>query len=68
MLPQGWVSKLRWQRTQGAFLPPNDISPEAVQKLWGDITNFEDATIPTTLNDCFGPIMENMEKMKQAKL
>ena len=68
-LGAGWVSKLRWQRTKGAFLSEADATPDGVAAAWSKVTDFEtDATFPTSTNDCFGPIMENLERMKNSKL
>eukprot|EP00924_Labyrinthula_sp_SR-Ha-C_P005093 maker-scaffold_1-snap-gene-21.52-mRNA-1 protein AED:0.01 eAED:0.01 QI:389/1/1/1/1/1/2/338/304 len=65
----GWVSALRWQRTAGKTLPPGDFTPEAVQKLWGDITDFEgEVTYPTSPNDAMESIVANLEAYKKAKL
>ena len=40
-------------------------SPCELAAAWSKVTDFEtDATFPTSTNDCFGPIMENLERMK----
>jgi len=36
----GFVGKLRWQRTQGAFFDPNNMTPEEVAKKFKDVTSF----------------------------
>eukprot|EP01089_Gocevia_fonbrunei_P001277 TRINITY_DN11189_c0_g1_i1.p1 TRINITY_DN11189_c0_g1~~TRINITY_DN11189_c0_g1_i1.p1 ORF type:complete len:304 (+),score=94.33 TRINITY_DN11189_c0_g1_i1:81-992(+) len=57
-LGAGYFAKLRWERTQGAFLPiDNGISPEDVKANWNKISSFEDATHPATIADSSSVIM-----------
>lgn len=59
----GFVAKLRWQRTEGAFFDPSTMTPETVAKEWNNITSFErNNDYPTSGNDTFGRIMEFRQK------
>ncbi|MEO6698404.1 MAG: SDR family oxidoreductase, partial [Paraperlucidibaca sp.] len=43
----GFMAKLRWERTQGEFLPIDaSITPEAVSAAWSNITDFTHAGHP----------------------
>lgn len=57
----GWISRVRWQRTQGVMFPLNEkFTAEAVAQKIGQVSDFNNATYPTTSRDAFGPIMENL--------
>lgn len=43
----GWISRVRWERSQGAYFPPTGFSPDDVADSWSKINDFSDATHPT---------------------
>ncbi|MCB8943468.1 MAG: SDR family NAD(P)-dependent oxidoreductase [Ardenticatenaceae bacterium] len=63
----GWVSRLRWQRSQGAFFPVHQpITPEQVGEKWAVIDDFAEAENPTTIMDSFVPITRNLQEAQAA--
>jgi len=66
----GWVAKLRWQRTQGAFFPVDrPLTPENIRDGWDVVNDFKDATIPTGIQEALGPLMQNLQnKGENARL
>eukprot|EP00624_Nannochloropsis_granulata_P002215 evm.model.NODE_21269_length_1075_cov_16.439070.1 len=65
-LGAGWVSRLRWQRSQGSFFQLASFSPEAVRDKFEEVNDFESRPVsyPTSNNDAFGEIMSNLENQK----
>ncbi len=58
----GWVARVRWQRSRGAFFPLTDApTPEAIAAHWAEIDNFDDPTYPTTPADSFAPVVANLQ-------
>ncbi|KAI9477831.1 MAG: hypothetical protein EXX96DRAFT_650255 [Benjaminiella poitrasii] len=62
----GFVSKLRWERSQGAvFKADETFTPSAVQAKWAEITDFEkDNQYPTSVMDT--DFLALLERAKQA--
>lgn len=67
-LGAGWISKLRWERSESKFIPPVSTSStsssnetltlETVEKYWNEINNFDPPSgHPTTNQDAFTTIM-----------
>ena len=58
----GWISKLRWQRTQGCFFPADQpMLMEGVRDNWATIVDFSSGVqYPKTPQDSFAPIMANL--------
>jgi len=58
----GWVSKLRWQRTLGAYFPVDrPLTPEDIRTAWPVVTDFEGATNPTGTQEALGPLIANLQ-------
>jgi len=61
----GWVSKLRWQRNEGAFHNPSKgFTPEDVKKNWQKINNWENTSYPTSPQESFTLLMQYLQKAK----
>lgn len=58
----GYFAKLRWQRSDGVVIAPDDISIESVARHWGEIAGFERAHFPTSFADGMKPFAEIMAK------
>jgi len=62
-LGAGWVSKVRWQRSRGYFHPlTQPFAIEDVAHNFAQVTDFTDATTPSSPQDAFSPIMENLKQ------
>jgi 3-hydroxyacyl-CoA dehydrogenase/3a,7a,12a-trihydroxy-5b-cholest-24-enoyl-CoA hydratase len=58
----GFFAKLRWERTRGATVRlGRAIVPETVQKSWKEITSFDGATHPASVNESMAPVMQNVQ-------
>jgi 3-hydroxyacyl-CoA dehydrogenase/3a,7a,12a-trihydroxy-5b-cholest-24-enoyl-CoA hydratase len=62
----GWISKLRWQRSQGVFLGEK-ISAESIAKEWNKVTDWTGATFPTSASDSFSLVAQKLQAA-QSKL
>jgi len=62
----GWVSQVKWERTQGNFfdLSKGAFSPEDVRREWPKITDFSNPTFPSSAQDSIGLIMAALESAK----
>lgn len=55
----GWISRVRWERSQGAYFDPAGFSPDEVRDAWEKINDFTDATHPTSTASTFTAIQGN---------
>ncbi len=58
----GFMGKLRWERSKGAtFRLGRAWGPEQVRERWGEVTGFDAAEHPASINESMAPIMANVE-------
>jgi 3-hydroxyacyl-CoA dehydrogenase/3a,7a,12a-trihydroxy-5b-cholest-24-enoyl-CoA hydratase len=63
----GWIAKLRWQRTAGAFLETANSkipTPEEVAKNWEAVSSFDKPTYPTSASEAITMLVERINKAK----
>jgi len=63
-LGAGWVSNLRWQRSEG-FLFPKNFSPEDVQANWGKVCDFSNVTYPQSLQQSLQMVTQRIENRSE---
>lgn len=57
----GWVAKMRWQRSQGFSVKPDQaLSAETIEQHWADICDFSQTEQPNSIQDSFAPIFKNL--------
>jgi|TARA_Y100000310_G_scaffold309731_1_gene354161 3-hydroxyacyl-CoA dehydrogenase/3a,7a,12a-trihydroxy-5b-cholest-24-enoyl-CoA hydratase len=55
----GWISRVRWERSQGAYLKPAGFDPEDVAEVWNQVNDFTDATHPVDTGSTMQAIGRN---------
>jgi 3-hydroxyacyl-CoA dehydrogenase/3a,7a,12a-trihydroxy-5b-cholest-24-enoyl-CoA hydratase len=61
----GFIAKLRWERTEGYSFPNGRrFDVDDVARRWDTITDFANATYPTTPTESFQPIIEGVNNPK----
>jgi 3-hydroxyacyl-CoA dehydrogenase/3a,7a,12a-trihydroxy-5b-cholest-24-enoyl-CoA hydratase len=55
----GWISRVRWERSQGAYFDPAGFTPDEVQDAWEKVNDFTDASHPTSTGSTFEGIQLN---------
>lgn len=57
----GWISKLRWQRTEGeVFDATKPLTPEMINDKWDSITDFSEPNYPNNIQDSFSVVLKNL--------
>jgi multifunctional beta-oxidation protein len=58
----GHVSKMRWERSSGLVLRPDDTyTPGAILKKWDKVTDFSNPDHPSGTSDFLGLLEESMK-------
>ncbi|HCC44376.1 MAG TPA: serine/threonine protein kinase, partial [Gammaproteobacteria bacterium] len=55
----GWMSQLRWQRSQGAYFDPKGFSIDDVANAWDIVKDFSDPIYPSSIGLTFKAIQGN---------
>lgn len=63
----GWVSRVRWERSNGNVfdVSNNAFTVEAVKNGWDKVTDWSKVNYPATLQDSVNTVMASLEKSKQ---
>jgi multifunctional beta-oxidation protein len=64
----GWISRVRWQRSLGVGFPHSKkLLAEHISDRWNEITSFDKFTYPTTAQESFQSIYENVSSQGSSK-
>ena len=55
----GWISRVRWERSEGAYFDPKSFSADDVEAAWESVNGFSQATHPTSTGSTFKSIGAN---------
>jgi len=55
----GWISRVRWERSAGAYFDPVGFRPDDVRAAWETVNDFSNATHPTSTGSTFQAIQQN---------
>lgn len=57
----GYISKLRWERSQGnSFALGKPFSVDDVARRWDKITDFTESNYPSSINESLSPVLDNI--------
>ena len=62
----GWMSRVRWQRSQGAYFNPEGFSVGEVADAWDRINDFSDPVYPTNIGLTFKTTQGNPHLNKES--
>ena len=55
----GWISRVRWERSEGAYFDPQGFAVDDVADAWSTINDFTGAEHPTSTGSTFKSIQAN---------
>ncbi|MEK9822234.1 MAG: SDR family oxidoreductase [Gammaproteobacteria bacterium] len=55
----GWMSRLRWQRSQGAYFNPAGFSVDEVADAWDSVNDFDNPVYPDSIGYTFKSLQAN---------
>jgi NAD(P)-dependent dehydrogenase (short-subunit alcohol dehydrogenase family) len=55
----GWISRVRWERSEGAYFDPTGFTPDDVEAAWTSINDFTNATSPKSIGATMKAIQAN---------
>ena len=60
----GWISNVRWERSQGRYFETGNFTPDDVFEHWSGIRDFTDSTRPTSTLDTIRAMRANPYQKK----
>ncbi len=61
----GWVSAVRWERTQGNFYDVSKgLTPEAIRDNWAKVEDWTNSAHPTSAQDGLTSIIAHINQLK----
>lgn len=61
----GWISNVRWERSQGRYFETGNFTPDDVFEQWNGIRDFSDSTRPTSTVDTIVAMRANPHGKKE---